>query len=84
MTQFADYQAQDPHGELFAADCCDPAKSGCVQGLLFWQTLPREYQRCWPHLRFMAMRTQGQSSSESDSERHFSRAARDISFGHCP
>lgn len=75
LSEFEDYMSQDPASELFAADCCNASISGGAEGLVFWQQLPRTYSRRWPKLRKFALRTLGQSSSESDSERHFSRAA---------
>jgi hypothetical protein len=57
---------------LFAADCCNYEKSGGTDAIT---KLPPKYKRKWPELRKIALLVEGQSVSESPSERHFKGVA---------
>ena len=75
MQQYEDYLARDPDGDLFAGACCDFDQTKGVQGFLFWKNLPYHVKQGWKNLQLPAMKLLVATTSESDSERQFSRAS---------
>jgi hypothetical protein len=74
MKEFEDYMLISPSHDLFQSDYCDYEKTKGFGSFQFWRDLPYRLKMRFPKLRILGMKTGAATSSESDSERHFSAA----------